>query len=349
MASVGTVKFEGTGGAVLARLDDPSWAYASECLWNPEWRLLEVVSLGDLITGDPASRWCPGGSQAVGGEPITQVAGFARSTLCDDLPFNSGLQEEKADCVYGDDKSGETRLTMVPTKVAAVSLQGASRIRVTVPMGLGPADSLAAGIDSSSCLSATYINTGLHELVLPDQAGDPVETRPMLGPSLVRLLFFNEAGTLLTSSSLDDIVAPDACASTLDWTTANPESLLTLQARPTLDASPASPHQRLRLTAEAAVPQEATHVSVAVWVKTIDDKDFYEPVVGSIAIEAALEHDPAWVPALHDGNDAAFLQHQPYRCGSSAWYHRSAEALVDAGVNAPQTIACYQDFAGVEP
>jgi hypothetical protein len=67
MASVGTVKFEGTGGAVLARLDDPSWAYASECLWNPEWRLLEVVSLGKLVTGDPTSRWCPGGSQAVGG------------------------------------------------------------------------------------------------------------------------------------------------------------------------------------------------------------------------------------------------------------------------------------------
>jgi hypothetical protein len=355
VASVGVVKFEGPGGGVLARFDDPSWSYAAECLWNPEWRLLEVVSLGDLVAGVAGSRWCPGGSKAIGNEPITMIPEEEpydpRGQLCEDFPFNNSLSNERADCVYGDEGSADTRLTMIPTYAAAVDLRGANRIRVSVPTGIGPHNAIYA-VERSSCLGASYFDTGTHNSVGQTVPPVPVGPQAMAGPSRLRLFFYNASGTIVNLAPGDNYEGSVPCSSTFDWATTDPAFLVPLVARPDLDPE-SEGRQRLRLQAEVDVPQGAVRVGVALWVRTVEGIEFYEPIIGSIAVEAALDDDPNWASAIHLGNR---LEHEgngnvpadntlwPARCESSRWYRGSFARATE-----PLTKACYESLTEVNP
>jgi hypothetical protein len=144
----------------------------------------------------------------------------------------------------------------------------------------------------------------------------------------------------------------DPCSSTLDWATTDPAFLVPLVAQPDLD--PASEgRQRLRLQAEVDVPQGAVRVGVALWVRTVEGVLLYEPIVGSVSVEAAVDDDPNWASAIHPGNR---LEHEgngnvpadrtlwPARCDSSRWYRGSFARATE-----PLTKACYEVLTEVNP
>jgi hypothetical protein len=352
--SVGVVLFDGdgAGGGKFPTLDNPEWGLAARCLWNPEWKLLQAVSVSTAVYGNGESPWCEPGSNWSGGGGYEAGDGTYQY-FCEDGPENPYINHEYADCVRGPLGDGVLRMAMRPELSSLVSLDGVEageRVRVVIPVGYEH----AGHPERTSCLGAK----GILDLVHPfdDQSDDDLVFSDV---PRIRLFFVDGDGTILPDQPTDVPLPPiDQCQTPMLSL-----SSTAFEATPVPDRYPylinsrgeAASQMRFRLTQATDVPVGAVAMGMSLEVPGVELVG-YEPVISTVLFEHKVPSDPTVIPggsllAMNAayGYEPSFGTRTdiPRSCDDSQWLRWSRYIALNAAVSMIETAECYGYFASI--
>jgi hypothetical protein len=353
----------GSGGADLAKPEEPFWGYAARCMWNPEWEHLATVSLDLAHSGDKdfsgvpyvAGRWCRSGSAWAGAESFyNQVGNVGNSqyhTSCGDAPPGDAgapgnqLWLDDNDCVAAF-RNRALRMAIRPELDAMVVIPPGNegrRIRASTVAGYEVTDFP----EPAGCAVAR----GFVERFHPDSA--PVRPLPMSGSVRGRIFFADAAGDVLVPGG-----TPLAADCTTQALTLGDDHAALIRPRHGEFFGPSNAF----ISVDAEIPEGAKYVGVVFEFPSTPDPDdpigfpssetpYTHAVMASVSFGLETWRDPGVTPGASPQSSTAYNNPNlsypnlalPRSCTESYWYTVSEWKADETSL--PDTRFCFKHFS----